>query len=383
MEEPPLEDDPPLTFEAAAQLIRPYSMPPVDLVVDGRKFQLRYWLYDSRKQDPARSGVMVCFHGIGGCKTDFAALVKGPLPGHIGFVVVIDWPFFGGNCSSEWDALTLSDFLFRPPGEAPDEDDVRFLAKFANEAVKQKILPPILKTLQLNQKLANAKRAKTNAGDGQAVAGGAATHLTEFDTIAPQAAVKEVTNVDDLKIDLVGHSFGGIVALHYGILFASQLNSLTVVDSALIYPKRSNLVDWVLNNSPTESHYISEFHGVRNRDFRDFIKGGNLPGYFYWDAVLQNHTSSVGFHRYAKVMRAHMDEAKSAELYLQCRAKLADSGGKEKLFYVAAGANLTFVQSTLDFLKEHNLPFETVDNAGHFISIDKPEAFCKVLAKQL
>ncbi|CAD7949415.1 unnamed protein product [Amoebophrya sp. A25] len=439
-------EDTPLTLDGAMRVAKPYLQAPVDVTLEGTTFSLRWWLYTPRPRKDAarlnstttnmpdaetpasvtstsfygvRTGVLVCLHGFGGSKYEFSALIGSPtpLPEHIGHVIAIDWPFSGGNSHSEADLVLHPHFLQRRGREPATMDDVRFLARLMHTALQEKILPRIKKTLLLNLKL----QAKGTNSAG---------------TMDLSQAEK---SRDSLRYDLVGHSMGATIALHLADQYPSTLRSLTLVDPALIYPRgKANIVDWVLEGAQTESEFLNNFDGVQNAQFREFILRGNMPGYTYWDAAMQKLASSVGFYRFAKVLKAIMEtsstdshganavavngpdstaeqqaemnphpvESKTTEVYLRVQKKWIEEANngpdyfsqsasfKSPLdlpapkrgrgpLYIAAGENLRYIQPTIDFLTENSLPWTKVDGAGHFIAVDTPMAFCAQLTDML
>eukprot|EP00392_Amoebophrya_sp_AT5.2_P006789 g6801.t1 len=458
-----------LTFADTVKLTKPFLMRPSDIVLDEKVYQLRHWLFsvqqnnavtvmpgvippgattatattsnsgaaagaDSVPSKPPAANVLVCLHGIGGSKYDFAGLIKhyandmrgGSAGNSLDYIAALDFPFCGGNCNSEWDVRMDGErsrhFLLREnahvasdgvagsaAGQSPNgglrngvdtaqlpphEEDIGKLARFVHQALEDRILPPIRKTRSLNWKMQMNR-------SGQA---------SSMKRAADHAEGPHADDGAKIRVHLLGHSFAGVIAMHYATLFGPSsgtktsgagpptgappsydLTSVTIVDTPLIYPRNASIVNWVLDASPSEEHYVGEFDGVRNAEFRDFLARGNMPGYTYWDTVLQTCTASVGFHRYCKIVRADMASANTEKMYEKTVGGFEEPGAADgdaaatnaRVVFFVAEQNLRLMQQSVDFLQANGFPCVKVQNAGHFLMIDEPRKFSALLKQRL
>ena len=167
--------------------------------------------------------------------------------------------------------------------------------------------------------------------------------------------VMELKNLlDNFKIDsltLVGHSFGGRVALKFAFLFQNEYDlKLCLVDSAGIKPKR-NL------------KYYFRFYRFK------FYKK------FFPNSPKIDNFGSIDYKKLSKIMKLTFikivnEDLSSISKFIHCKTLIIwGENDRETKIYMAKKLNKNIKNSTLKIIK----------NAGHYSFLDNPFEFTNLL----
>lgn len=203
--------------------------------------------------------------------------------------------------------------------------------------------------------------------------------------------------LDHLKIqqaDLVGHSFGGVVALHYATMHPERVRSLTIADSRIRALQPTNHPrDWqnreratkrlaeiglyVPDDEPDVGIWLLEqVARPEMQKVRDKLKGTPLLFPFggwnggsktaeRWLELLNTTTARKDFRDEAGLTVEKIEKIEQPTLAL----------------YGEVSPTLPSGQSLKEKLK--NCTMEVVPNAGHFFMLSKPELFVEIVGRFL
>ena len=196
------------------------------------------------------------------------------------------------------------------------------------------------------------------------------------------------------KADLVGHSFGGVVALHYATIHPDRVRSLTVADSRIRALQPVNHPrDWqnreramkrlaelglfVPDNEPDVGLWLLEqVARPEMQKVRDQLKGN--PILFPFGARNGGSKSAERWLELLDTTTARKDFRDEAGLTVE---KIVRIGQPILALYGDASPTLPSGQGLKEKLKSCTM--EVVPNAGHFFMLTKPKLFVDIVGRFL
>ena len=177
------------------------------------------------------------------------------------------------------------------------------------------------------------------------------------------------------KIDLLGHSMGGKVAMVLALSYQHLINKLVVADIAPInYPEDNQIIIDILLSLETNL--------IKNRNHADEILSKYINEKFLRAFLLQNLELVDGIYDWSinlKVIKNSMRELRSFPNFNN------KSAVDNKLLCIY-GENSDYVKNQyFDVFKEYfnNTYFQKINNAGHFLHVEKPDEFYEISRKFL
>jgi esterase len=174
------------------------------------------------------------------------------------------------------------------------------------------------------------------------------------------------------KIDLLGHSMGGRVAICFASLYPDRIRKLVLEDSGA--EARSDRIEWIenlLKEIPTPFHDRESAKVFFQNHFTD---DPLLGGFLHSNLQAQPDGSfNWRFHPKTMIETIAKGRAKSAsEMFSQL---------KQPTLIIRGGVSAEFPQAEAErmFSARDGVQLEVIAGAGHFVHASHPSEFCRIV----
>ena len=177
------------------------------------------------------------------------------------------------------------------------------------------------------------------------------------------------------KISIIGHSMGGKLGMLFSILYPTYVKQLFVVDIApVVYPREEiEIVDYLLKIDVKNCKSRNEV----DTKLSNYIKDEGLRSF-----LLQNLNSNNGVYSWSldlNTIKMGMKDLRGFPFDIISNTSQVDT------LCIFGGDSSYINEKYKDKFKTlfRNLKFFKIENAGHWLHVEKPKEFIKIISKNL